>query len=622
MNILKGSLPTESIWRVAVMLEPRAGVSLDWQLGLTLARANGGALLAVVLVREKSAETVAHAEETLASVKAICTSEDRYEGLIVEMVKPERTVREIVAEARIDMIVTDLNMPEWASLQNLPCTVAALRYGGERAESIRQTGFRRVLIPTSGGPHTVAALQYLAPLPDDVEIDALYVARSDQGAHEEALGHSRLESMLQLADVTDRVQRRVIRAESPIAGIVSMASKGYDLVVIGATQESSLDRALFGDIVSAVVRESKVPVLVVRRPKNTTKDMLSRIDFAIRKVIPSLPRENRRDVYVKLRENATPDFDYTVLITLSAAIAALGLILNSPAVVIGAMLVAPLMSPIVATGMALILGDARFLRFALGSAVRGAIIAIVVGILVGLLPGDNMTAEVLARTQPSLIDLGVALFSGLAGAFALTYWEASGALPGVAIAAALVPPLASVGISFADGDWRRGLGALLLFATNYITIALAAAFVFGVFGFRPNRTAKSSRRVRFNSGRIALLAFLIVGLILTPTTISLYREQTRREIIEKELTDYFGADESGLTTVSAINSNYPTSGSEPYIVTVTIVSERPFSEFNLTPLQSTIEQELRGRGRLNTAFQLRVIHDNLYTVAPSESHEE
>ncbi len=621
MNILKGKLPTESIWRVAVILEPRDGVTLDWQFGLALARANRGALLAVVLVRETSAETLAHAEQTLASVKAICTSEDRYESIIVEMIKPDQTIRELIAAARIDMLVTDPNIPAWASLQNLPCTVAALRFGSDQEEVIQRNGIRRILIPTSGGPHTVAALQYLAALPDTIEIDVMYVVRADQGAHEEALAYSRLENVLELADATERVNSKVIQANSPIEGIVKAATGDYDLVVIGATQESSLDRALFGDIVSAVVRESKVPVMVVRRPKNATKDVLSRLDFAIRRVIPSLPRENRRDVYVKLRENAAPDFDYTVLITLSAAIAALGLLLNSPAVVIGAMLVAPLMSPIVATGMALVVGDARFLRFAFGSAVRGALIAIIVGVLVGLLPGDSMTAEVLARTQPSLIDLGVALFSGLAGAFALTYWEAAGALPGVAIAAALVPPLASVGISFAEGDWRRGLGALLLFATNYITIALAAAFVFGVFGFRPNPTAKTNRRVRLNSGRIAILAFFIVGLILTPTTISLYREQTRQEIIGSALRTYFGTDESGFTSVSGIASNYPTASGEPYIATVTIVSERPFSELNLVPLQTVIEQQLRDHGRLNAPFQLRIIHHDLYTVAPSGLNE-
>lgn len=622
MNVIKGSLPEENVWRVAVILEPRESVTLAWQLGLLLARANRGALLAVVLVRDRSVESVERAEETLAAVKALCTPQDRYESLVVEIVKPELTMRELVATARVDMLVADLSIPAWASLQNLPCIVAALRFGRNEAEAVNQKGLKRILLPTSGGPHTVAALRYLTALPDEIEIDALYVARADQGAHEEALGYTRLDNMLELADATERVNGKVVSAGSPISGIVSAASDGYDLVVIGATQESSLDRALFGDIVSAVVRESKVPVMVVRRPKNATQDFLGRIDFVIRQFIPSLPRENRRDVYVKLRENATPDFDYTVLITLSAAIAALGLILNSPAVVIGAMLVAPLMSPIVASGMALILGDARFLRFAFGSAMRGAIISIMVGVIVGLLPGDNMTAEVLARTQPSLVDMGVALFSGLAGAFALTYWEAAGALPGVAIAAALVPPLASVGISFAEGDWRKGFGALLLFATNYITIALAGAFVFGVFGFRPNPTAKSNRQVRLTSGRIAILAFVIVGLILTPTTVSLYREQTRQEIISEALSDYFGSDDSDdVTTVSSISSNYPTSSGEPYVATVTIVSERPFSEFNLAPLQAVIEQELRGRGRLNSAFQLRIIHNDLYTVAPSESEE-
>jgi uncharacterized hydrophobic protein (TIGR00271 family) len=182
----------------------------------------------------------------------------------------------------------------------------------------------------------------------------------------------------------------------------------------------------------------------------------------------------RAEAYTRIRRSARPDIDFYMLITLAAAIAALGLATNSTAVVIGAMLVAPLMSPMVGMGMAVVLGDARFLRLSSGAVFKGAVLAILVGMLVGLvmvlfkLP---ITAEILGRTQPSLLDLAIALFSGLAAAFALSRSDAAGALPGVAIAAALVPPLTAVGITFSAGLFLESFGAVLLFLSNLVAIS-------------------------------------------------------------------------------------------------------------------------------------------------------
>jgi septal ring-binding cell division protein DamX len=115
----------------------------------------------------------------------------------------------------------------------------------------------------------------------------------------------------------------------------------------------------------------------------------------------------------------------------------------------------------------------------------------------------------------------VALFSGLAGAYALSRSDAAGALPGVAIAAALVPPLATVGISFAGGYWRQGLGALLLFITNFVAISFATASVFLILGFRPSVGQKLERAMQARTFRMAFVLLLIVGAILFATTYNL-----------------------------------------------------------------------------------------------------
>ena len=154
-----------------------------------------------------------------------------------------------------------------------------------------------------------------------------------------------------------------------------------------------------------------------------------------------------------------------------APTSSLGLLLNSPAVIIGAMLVAPLMSAIVGLGLGVVEGDSHLLVAAAWATFRGMILAILIGVFLGLvIPDASATPEIMARTRPSVLDLGVALASGAAGAYALCRKNVSAGLAGVAIAAALVPPLTTVGIGVALGRGDIAGGALLLLLTNLIAI--------------------------------------------------------------------------------------------------------------------------------------------------------
>jgi uncharacterized membrane protein len=145
---------------------------------------------------------------------------------------------------------------------------------------------------------------------------------------------------------------------------------------------------------------------------------MRRVAWSLRHLLPPLTSTDRAEAYVRIRRSTRPDNDYYILMALSAAIASMGLMLNSPAVVIDAMLVAPLMSPIVGTGMATILGDARFLRLSLAAVIPGVVVALVVSFLSGLLRlQEPITGEVLARTEPNLLDLNSACHCG--GATAL-----------------------------------------------------------------------------------------------------------------------------------------------------------------------------------------------------------
>jgi len=175
--------------------------------------------------------------------------------------------------------------------------------------------------------------------------------------------------------------------------------------------------------------------------------------------------------------------NYSLELLLSAGIATLGLVLDSPAVVIGAMLISPLMGPILAAGLALASADLYLGLKSLLSIAFGVVISVSFAAgLVWLLPFQSATHEILARTTPNLLDLGVALLSGLAGATVVSRGGGGGgitALPGVAIAVALMPPLCTVGFGIGSGFSLAIIsGAGLLFLTNLGAIVASAFLVF------------------------------------------------------------------------------------------------------------------------------------------------
>ena len=174
---------------------------------------------------------------------------------------------------------------------------------------------------------------------------------------------------------------------------------------------------------------------------------------------------------------------YLFMTLMSAGIAVLGLLLSSPAVVIGAMLISPLMGPIIGVGFALATFDSVELRRTALSLLLGTIVAILFCALVVLAsPLQTVTEEITARTKPNLFDLLVALFSGLAGTYAMIRGR-HGTIVGVAIATALMPPLAVIGYGLATSEWAIFRGASLLFFTNLMTIAVAAAILARIYGF-------------------------------------------------------------------------------------------------------------------------------------------
>lgn len=192
---------------------------------------------------------------------------------------------------------------------------------------------------------------------------------------------------------------------------------------------------------------------------------------------------NHDEVLKQIADEAGWSGRYLFLIIVSAAISLLGLLMPSVAVLIGAMLLSPLMMPIIGFGFGIATLDFGAIRRAAIALILGSLIAIFLSVVfVSISPVQTITSEIASRTRPTLFDLLVALLSAVAGAYALIRGR-GGTVVGVAIAIALMPPLAVVGFGIATWNYTIFLGALLLFITNAVTIALTAALVARAYGF-------------------------------------------------------------------------------------------------------------------------------------------
>jgi uncharacterized hydrophobic protein (TIGR00271 family) len=201
------------------------------------------------------------------------------------------------------------------------------------------------------------------------------------------------------------------------------------------------------------------------------------------------------------------------LLILASAIATFGLIADSVATVIGAMIVAPLMLPIMGLAFGISIADRKAVTTSILVAIGGIVTAIGVGYVLSLAwPALRLEAnsQIMARTSPRLVDLAAALATGLAGAFATGRKDVSDTLPGVAIAISLVPPLANVGILLAAGRHDLAAGSMLLFATNYLAIVLTGSFMFGIMGFPGAVLADRSPRAR----KAAILIVIVLALVV------------------------------------------------------------------------------------------------------------
>jgi uncharacterized hydrophobic protein (TIGR00271 family) len=238
-----------------------------------------------------------------------------------------------------------------------------------------------------------------------------------------------------------------------------------------------------------------------------------------------------------------------VMLLLSVAIATFGILQDSTAVVIGAMLIAPLMTPIIGTAAGAVNGQPMRVTTSLGMIAAGVGASIGLAFVIGawapqLIPLES-NSQVTSRVSPNIIDMGIALAAGAAGAFANVNRRVSASIAGVAIAVALVPPLGVVGLTLHAGAFGDALGAFILFLTNLVSIILAAMIVFALTGFAPiSRMKENANEIK----RVAITVSIAAILIAIPLafTVSSVLETAARQSDAQEAVDDWLNDSTDL----------------------------------------------------------------------------
>jgi uncharacterized hydrophobic protein (TIGR00271 family) len=247
--------------------------------------------------------------------------------------------------------------------------------------------------------------------------------------------------------------------------------------------------------------------------------------------------ERRARILDEITIGSQPTTTYYLLLGVSELIAGFALIVDSDATLIGANVVAPLMTPIFGVSLGLMRGDMRLLRKALVAEFGGALFGVLLCLLLGLMPfAGEPSATLLAQTRPTLIDLFVAALAGFAGVLALIDERVSPVLPGVAIATALNPPIAALGLCLASGAYAGAWGAFLLFFANVLAILAVAAVMFLIAGFvtRAEIGSMSGLARRFS---VAAIGLLLVAALLTNYLIGLVENLRTQQAIQLVLDD-------------------------------------------------------------------------------------
>lgn len=310
---------------------------------------------------------------------------------------------------------------------------------------------------------------------------------------------------------------------------------------------------------------------------------------------------DHKNVRLNIQADALPSKTFFIMNALAAIIAGYGLLANSSAVVIGAMLVAMMLGPI--SGIALSFIDNRWILFrtAFTTLILGLIMIFSIGVILGLININlPITNEILARTQPTIIDLMIALAGGAAGAFASISPRLSVAVVGVAVATALVPPLVVSGILVAHMEWKNATNALILAVTNIIAIQVSSSLVLWIAGFRRGSDVEvKSNILEFIKRNIISLCFLVaLAIYLTLNFMHMLNKQMYENSIKSEVKSFFNIKNNIVDTIQFDKRGDFT------LVRVVVRGDIQPQPLDIQKLNESLKRDLNGQ---STVTQVRFI---------------
>lgn len=285
--------------------------------------------------------------------------------------------------------------------------------------------------------------------------------------------------------------------------------------------------------------------------------------------------EEFKELFLTMRESARATPAYITLMVLSTFLAAFGMFANSIPVVIGAMVLAPLMRPIIPMSFGTLRQDTSLMLASSRSIAIGTGLALLCGVItVWVIPLTHINSEIAARINPTLLDLGVAVISGIAGAYAHARAEAAKSLAGVVIAVALVPPIAVAGFGLGWLDFTVFFGASLLYLTNLVGIILAAIVTFMYLGYSPFHRAK----------RGLMLSFVMMVILAIPLAMGFNRMVAENNVLRQ----LEGQVVAGVKLVDVT-----VKPRDPLIIKLTMVSKTAVDDAAMDAVKREVEQRLQ-----------------------------
>lgn len=316
---------------------------------------------------------------------------------------------------------------------------------------------------------------------------------------------------------------------------------------------------------------------------------------------------SKTSLQCRLESISSLSIDYIVLLAGSTMLATFGLFQNSPAVIIGAMIIAPLMRPLLGLSLATLTGDSRLLLRAFLTLVTGTALALILsGGLALFFDSLELTDEILGRTHPTLLDLGVAVIAGAIGAYCKGKDELNDTIAGVAIAVALVPPLSVVGIGLARNLAEVWTGAALLYLTNLVGITTAGALVFLAMGHSPFRHARKGLAIS-----AVVFTLLVVPLALSMRELLLENQISAiiKKVLKEKTFSFRGVQ---LHSVQVKRFRKPMG-----VIATVLGSEQPLSAKQVGLVQEFIAKEVG----MPVDFKLRIIPSTELTATLDDSKE-